>query len=153
MKWRLVDHIVSWSPYVRIRGLKAVSFEEYSLKEALGDESRLPESLLLESLFQLGNWLIMLSSDFTLMGIVTRMSSVRFEQSLRPGQRLEMEVRLERQREDGFEFSGHGRADGHVVITGSGCLAVPVPLRDFANPEALRVLFSEISQPMVEAKS
>lgn len=106
MKWRLVDKILAWSPNERIIGQKAVSFEEYSLKESFGGEACLPEMLLLESFLQLGNWLILLSSDFNEMGMVVRLAEVRFLAPLRPGQIVEMEVNLLRRREDGFELAG-----------------------------------------------
>ena len=86
MKFRLVDKITSWAPWQSITGIKAVSFEEYSLKEAFGEQPRLPEMLLLESFLQLGNWLILLSSDFQQMGMVVRISEVRFHDYLLPGQ-------------------------------------------------------------------
>ena len=147
MKFRLVDKIVSWSSYQRITGIKAVSFEEYCLKGSFGDEPRLPETLLLESFLQLGNWLILLSSDFKETGMVVRISEVQFAGFLLPGQQLRMDVTLTRQREDGFELSGEGKVDGRSVITGLGCLAVPVPAGDHADPADLRVLFSEIYEP------
>jgi 3-hydroxymyristoyl/3-hydroxydecanoyl-(acyl carrier protein) dehydratase len=144
MKFRFVDRIVAWSPWERIRGVKTVSFEEYDLKERFGDVPRLPETLLLESFLQLGNWLVLLSSDFQQMGLVIRIAEVRFHDFLRPGQRLELEVTLNRARADGFELSGEGRANGQVLISGRGCLAAPVPARDYVNPDDLRVLFEEI---------
>ena len=147
MKFRLVDKIVAWSPYQRISGIKAVSFEEYCLKESFGDEPRLPETLLLESFLQLGNWLILLSSDFKETGMVVRISEVRFHGYLLPGQQLRMEVTLARQREDGYELSGEGRVNGRTVISGLGCLAVPVPAAELVAPANLRVLFSEIYEP------
>jgi 3-hydroxyacyl-[acyl-carrier-protein] dehydratase len=147
MKFRLVDKIVSWSPYRRISGIKTVSFEEYCLKEAFGEEPRLPEMLLLESFLQLGNWLILLSSDFKQMGAAVRISEVRFHGYLLPGWQLRMEVTLARRRQDGFELTGEGRVGGRIIITGLGCLATPVPAAEYANPEDLRVLFSEIYQP------
>ena len=67
MKFRMVDRILAWQPRRSIRGLKVASFEEYQLKEPLADEPCLPETLLVESLFQLGNWLVVLTSDFTEM--------------------------------------------------------------------------------------
>src|ERR1017187_924527 len=102
MKFRFVDKIVAWSPYQRISGVKAVSFEEYCLKEAFGDEPRLPETLLLESFLQLGNWLILLSSDFRETGMVVRITEVRFEGFLLPGQQLRMDVTVVRQQDDGL---------------------------------------------------
>ena len=65
MKFRMVDRIIDFVPQKSIRGVKTVSFEEYQLKSAFGGEPSLPETLIMESLFQLGNWLIMLSSDFS----------------------------------------------------------------------------------------
>ena len=147
MKFRLVDKIVAWSPYQSISGIKAVSFEEYCLKESFGDEPRLPETLLLESFLQLGNWLILLSSDFRETGMVVRISEVRFHGFLLPGQQLQMEVTLARQREDGFELSGEGRVNGRTIISGLGCLAVPVSAAELVDPANLRVLFSEIYEP------
>jgi 3-hydroxyacyl-[acyl-carrier-protein] dehydratase len=147
MKFRLVDRITSWSPYQQITGVKAVSFEEYCLKEPFGDEARLPETLLLESFLQLGNWLILLSSDFQSLAVAVRISEVRFHDFLRPGQRLQMKATVVRQRDDGFELEGEGTVDGRPVITGLGCLAAPVAAAEYVNPEDLRVLFSEIYEP------
>jgi 3-hydroxyacyl-[acyl-carrier-protein] dehydratase len=148
MKFRLVDKITSWSPYQRIEGVKTVSFEEYCLKEAFGDAARLPETLLLESFLQLGNWLILLSSDFNHMGVVVRISEVRFHDYFLPGQRLQMNVTVVRQHDDGFELAGEGRVNGRAIITGMGCLAAPVPAADYVNPDDLRVLFSEIYESL-----
>ena len=64
MKFRMVDRILEYEPKTSIRGVKTVSFEEYNLKAAFGEPERLPESLLVEAFFQLGNWLVMLSTDF-----------------------------------------------------------------------------------------
>jgi 3-hydroxyacyl-[acyl-carrier-protein] dehydratase len=153
VKFRLVDKITSWDPWHWITGVKAVSFEEYSLKEAFGEQPRLPEMLMLESVLQLGNWLVMLSSDFQLTGIVARISEVRFEGCLLPGQRLQLEVRVIRRREDGIEFAGEGSVEGQRVISGSGCLASVARLEDYQSPKDMRVLYSEIHEPSEAAVS
>ncbi len=150
MKFRMVDRILSWEPRKSIRGLKTVSFEEYNLKAPFGDEPRLPESLLVESLFQLGNWLIMLSSDFTEMGLVVRFQEVRFDAPLRPGGRMLMELEVLSYRSDGVLFDGRAFDGDHLIGTGRGCLATPVPLTDYFDPENLKVLFSEIHRPTGE---
>ncbi len=147
MKFRLVDKILAWTPHERIVGVKSVSFEEYSAKEMMGDEPHLPETLLLESFLQLGNWLILLSSDFNEMGMVVRISEVRFHDFLRPAQQVRMQVTLSRRREDGFELTGEGQVEGRTLISGVGALAVPVPASEYVVPDDLRVLFSEIYHP------
>ena len=146
MKLRMVDRIVDWAPWRDIRGVKAVSFEEYSLKQPLGEVPRLPETLLLASLFQLAGWLIALSSDFSQMGIVAAAREVRFASPVGPGQRVEMEVTVERRRNDGLLLSGTGRVGSREVASGAGWLVIPVPLTDFHDPDDLRTLYSEIGQ-------
>jgi len=147
VKFRLVDKITSWTPWEHIHGVKAVSFEEYSLKESFGEIPRLPEMLLLESFLQLGNWLVVLSSDFQQMGMVARISEVLFHDSLLPGQSLHLRVRLTRRHDDGFELAGEGCVRGRSVISGAGCVASLLRLADYQSPEDMRVLFSEIYVP------
>jgi 3-hydroxyacyl-[acyl-carrier-protein] dehydratase len=149
MKFRFVDRITSWKPHESITGFKAVSFEEYSLKEVFGDEPRLPDMLLLESILQLGNWLILLSTDFQQMGSVIRIHEAQFHGALRPGGVVRMDVTMLRHHDDGFELTGEGRVDGQLVISGAGCLAAPLAAADYYNPEDLRVLFSEIHRPLL----
>jgi len=152
MKFRFVDKILSWQPQKRICGVKSISFEEYDLKTGLGEESHFPESLLMECLFQLGNWLIMLSSDFTQMGLLLRIQHVQFHDRFRPGQNLLMEVKVRRFRPDGVLFDGKAWVDKEEIATGEGCLALPCELADYYDPQYQRVLFSEIYQPVNSKK-
>jgi 3-hydroxymyristoyl/3-hydroxydecanoyl-(acyl carrier protein) dehydratase len=148
MKFRMVDRILHWESRRRIRGVKAVSFEEYQLKAPFGGEVQLPETLLMEALFQLGNWLIVLSSDFTRMGLLVRFEEVAFHEPLRPGQHLTMDVNVVAYRDDGMLFDGEAAAGGRRIVSGRSCLATPVDLADFHDPDDLRVLFSEIHRPL-----
>jgi 3-hydroxymyristoyl/3-hydroxydecanoyl-(acyl carrier protein) dehydratase len=143
----MVDRILAWAPRRSIRGIKAVSFEEYQLRERLADDPCLPETLLVESLLQLGNWLVILSSDFTEMALLVRFEEIRFLDRLRPGESLRMRIEARSYRSDGIVFDGRALADSGTIATGRGCLATPVPLADYHDPDALRVLFSEIYLP------
>ena len=151
MKFRMVHRIIDWQERKFIRGVKTVSFEEYNLKAGFGDEPSLPQSLLIESLFQLSNWLVMLSTDFTQMALVIRTQEINFLESPGPGQTLSMEVEATSFRSDGIIFNGIAFTDGREIANGKGCLATPVDLEDFYNPDDLRVLFSEIYRPEADA--
>ena len=72
---------------------------------------------------------------------------MRFHGYLLPGQSLQLEVRLTRRHEDGFELAGEGQSQGRSVISGAGCLASVARLADYQSPEDMRVLFSEIYEP------
>ncbi|UCF16037.1 MAG: hypothetical protein JSW59_00980 [Phycisphaerales bacterium] len=149
MKFRMVDRIVEFVPRASISGIKAVSFEEYELRSVLADHPSLPESLIMESLFQLGNWLIILTSGFSKMGLVIRTNEIRFEKPLGPGQSMLMQVQVRRYRDDGIVFDGQALVGQRVIAHGSGCLAVPTALTEYYDPEDLRVLFSEIYRPNI----
>ena len=147
MRFRMIDRIRAYEAHRSISGAKVVSFEEYSLRTALGAEASLPETLLLESLFQLGNWLIVLSSDFTQMGLVIRTGRVEFLEPVGPGQRVDSTVIVKHYRDDGICFDGEARVGDRVVVRGESCLAAPALLADYCDPDDLRVLFSEIYRP------
>ncbi|MHC4496102.1 MAG: hotdog family protein, partial [Planctomycetota bacterium] len=115
-------------------GIKSLSFEEYELKSAFADQPHLPETLVMEGLFQLGNWLIILSSDFSQMGLLVRTNEVHFLEPLRPGQSLLMEAEVRIYRSDGIVFDGRAIVEQEVIATGKGCLAVPVELKDYQRP-------------------
>jgi 3-hydroxyacyl-[acyl-carrier-protein] dehydratase len=150
MKFRMVDRILDWQSHQNITGIKTVSFEEYNLKSAFGGDFCLPESLMMEGLFQLGNWLVMLSSDFEQIGLLVRVEEVTFRERLRPGQQLRMEVNVISYRTDGISFNGKAFVGEQEIAEGKGCLATPVALADFHNPADLKVLFSEIYRPVVK---
>ncbi len=147
MKFRMVDRIVGFERCKSIRATKTVSFEEYQLKSTFGDQPCLPESLVLESLFQSGVWLIMLSSDFAKMGLLVRAQEVRFIEPVRPGQTMFLEIQARSYRSDGVLFDGQARVDRKTVAYGKGCLASVVQLAEYFAPDDLKVLFSEIYRP------
>ena len=152
MKFRMVDNIIAYDPGRSICGTKVVSFEEYQLKSAFAGQPALPESLIMEALFQLGNWLIMLTSDFSRMGLVVRFQRVEFLHSLTPVHSMLMEVRVRRYREDGILFEGEARTGQQTVVRGQRCMAIPVDLATYCDPADLRVLFSEIYRPLKDAR-
>lgn len=147
MKFRLVDRILDWTPARQIHGVKTASFEELALREPFGQDPSLPETLLLESLFQLGNWLVVLSTAFEQMALIVRAGRVCFDRPLAPGEALSMTVDVRIWRPDGILFDGAAHVGPHRIAHGEGCLAVPVPLARYCDPAALRTLLGEIYRP------
>jgi 3-hydroxyacyl-[acyl-carrier-protein] dehydratase len=144
MKFRMVDRILDWEPCRSIRGVKTVSFEEYQLREPLGYSPYLPESLILESLFQLANWLVILSTDYKQASLGSQLEEARFLAPLRPGSHLRMDVSVPGWRDDSAIVEGVVSDHGQVVATVRRCILGFVPLADFYDPDDLRVLYSEI---------
>ena len=147
MRFRMVDRILAWERCRVIRGIKTVSFEEYQLRDRLGADPCLPESLVTEALLQLSNWLVVLSSDYTRMGLVVQWGRVLFPERLRPGQHLHLEVQVRSWRDHGALWDGVASDGERTIAVARRCLALPVALADYCDPEDLRVLFSEIHRP------
>jgi len=147
MKVRMVDSILAWEPRSAIRGVKAVSFEEYSLKSSFGADASLPETLVLEALYQLAGWLVMLSSDFAEMGLVARSARVSFDGHLRPGRMMLMDARVRRYRPGEVAFDAEARSEGRRIAAAERFISVRVPCADYYDPEDLRVLSGELIRP------
>jgi 3-hydroxymyristoyl/3-hydroxydecanoyl-(acyl carrier protein) dehydratase len=150
MKFRMVDRILAWEPRRLIRGVKALSFEEYALRERLGRSPSLPESLILESLFQLANWLVILSTDYEHMCIGAQFDEARFFAPLLPGQRLQMEVAACGWRDDSVIVEGAVSDGRQSIAVVRRCLAALLPLAEYYDPGDLQVLYSEIYRPEEE---
>jgi len=144
MKFRLVDSILTYEPKKSICGIKAVSFEEYQLKQAFSAAPALPESLLLESLFQLGNWLIMISSNFTETALVVQTRRVEFYSQLRPGEHVILDIHVQSYAADSIQFDGQASSASRHVASCTCCQVRPVAIEQYYNPSDMRVLFSEI---------
>ena len=144
MKHRMVDRIVAWEPWRNIRGMKAVSFEEYCIRSPLGESEQLPATLVLESLLQLGEWLIIVSSDFTQIGLPQQALSVEFHDALRPGERITIEVTIGERCETDVVLSGVGHVDARSIVNVEGCRLILHPLEQFHSPADLQVLCSQI---------
>ena len=147
MKFRLVDSILKYRVKQSICGIKAVSFEEYQLKQAFSEAPALPESLLMESLFQLSSWLIMLSSNFTETGHVVQFSGAEFHNPLKPGEHLRLNIHVRDYQTDSIEFDGQADSGDRSIASCTGCTARLVAIDEYYNPSDMRVLFSEIYRP------
>jgi 3-hydroxyacyl-[acyl-carrier-protein] dehydratase len=147
MKFRMVDRILAWEPRRTISGVKTVSFEEYSLKSQLGGGEGLPETLVLEALYQLAGWLVMLSSDFAETGLAARTGRVSFDEPLRPGRIMLLDVRVRRYREGEVVFDAEARSEGRRIATAERFISTRVPSTDYFDPADLRVLSEELIRP------
>jgi len=92
MKWRFVDRIILFVPWLELRTEKAVSLEEYYLRERIGQPGEFPESLMLESCVQSAQWLIAASSSFTQSGIIESIPEFAIKRTLYPGEKSDIVV-------------------------------------------------------------
>jgi len=144
MRLRMVDRILWWDAKEGIRGLKAASFEEYSLKEAFGGEARLPELLLLQSAFELAAWFVMLTSRFAEGGVAEGIERVSFPAGVGPGERVLLDLELTAETEQGILLDASGKVGDRDVLVAKGLHVRRMALSSLGDPEDYRTLFSEI---------
>ncbi len=144
MRWRLVDRVVEFTPWERIAGTKAVSFEEYSLLRAFGRKGDLPESLLLGACAELARWLATASSGFTHSALLRSVSDFRVDSCAGMGSVLALSADVRRRDggtvEAGCEVTDGGRPVARGRLT-MGLVAQP----GLAEAEAARARWRELS--------
>ncbi|PKK91869.1 MAG: hypothetical protein CVV64_00120 [Candidatus Wallbacteria bacterium HGW-Wallbacteria-1] len=134
MKFRLVDKITSCVAESHITGVKALSLEEYFLMRPLGVRNEFPPTLMAESLFQLGNYLIY-STWNDKLGNLVMFNSIEIIEPLVAGKIMEMRVDLISRIDDTVKLNGTGWIDGRTAIRGMGCVATLLDIEQLVNPE------------------
>ncbi len=152
MKFEFVDRIYNFEKYKSITGSKLISLEEYFLQRPLGFKKDFPSLLMIESLFQLGNWLIFISSEFTKIGFITMFFKMEILRCPSAGDKLLMNVNIESINQDKLIMSGTASIDNEIIFKGTRCFAHLVNLEDYYKPEDLQVRFSEIYRPWKEVR-
>jgi 3-hydroxymyristoyl/3-hydroxydecanoyl-(acyl carrier protein) dehydratase len=147
MKLRCVDRILAWEPWRTIRGVKAVSFEEYCLPVGLGLPEQLPAALALESVFELARWLVVLSSDFEQIALPVELERCTFNRPLRPGERMRIELSAEPRSAGEIAYSAQASTRAAEILHVDTARATLLPLPDYLDPADLRVLYGEIHRP------
>ena len=119
MRYILLDRITELVPAEVARGIKCVSLAEDVFVDHFPGHPILPGALLLESFAQLGGVLLEATmrqrGRHDLHAILTMADRAKFRQFARPGDRLELEARVERVSEDGGQALGWARNDGKLV--------------------------------------
>ena len=100
-----------------IKTIFKVSGEEFFFKGHFPGRPIMPGVLLQEAIFQSGSLLMSyLKEGQEGLGVVSRVSDVKFKNFVVPGNLLEMEVSLDDEIANAFFMSGKMRVDGKVVM-------------------------------------
>jgi 3-hydroxymyristoyl/3-hydroxydecanoyl-(acyl carrier protein) dehydratase len=119
VRYILLDRITELSPPELARGLKCVSLSDDIFADHFPGVPVLPGALILEALAQLAG--VLLEATMRQRGredlhaLLTMADRVKFRRVVRPGDRLELEARVERVTEDGGQAQGWARVEGEVV--------------------------------------
>ncbi len=148
MKFRFVDRITAVEAGRHITGVKAVSLEEYFLQRGLGFRKHFPATLMLETLLQLGNYLIY-ETFHTKLALLTLFRRVTIGRLLTPGEVMTARVDLISVIGDNVKLSGTGYVGPEVVIRGEGCVGALIDLERLADPGKFQRMYRELCRGSV----
>lgn len=108
MRFILFDKIVSFEKAVGGVGIKNVTIgEEFFIKHY--DRSPImPEPLLIETVAQVGGWIIAVSCDYKYSAVLAKVSKARFHKTVRPGDQLSIEIKI-------IDFGDYGASVNGVI--------------------------------------
>ncbi len=103
MRYFLLDKITSFEPGKSAGGVKCISLTDEVLHDHFPDHPMLPGALLIESMAQLGGFLVELSfhkgEDAIRRAVLAQVKDAKFHRGCKPGDRVELEAVLESQLE------------------------------------------------------
>jgi 3-hydroxymyristoyl/3-hydroxydecanoyl-(acyl carrier protein) dehydratase len=139
VRYILLDRITELQPPEVARGIKCVSLSDDVFDDHFPGFPIMPGALVLESLAQLAGVLLEASmrerGRQDLHALLTMADRAKFRHAVRPGDRLELEARVERVTEDGGQAQAWARVDGKI-----------------AAEALLSFAFAHVTNPVVLAK-
>ncbi|MFC1479583.1 hypothetical protein ACFL6F_03205 [Planctomycetota bacterium] len=143
MRWQFVDRIDRFEPWENISGRKGISLEEYSLLEPFKRKGIFPENLILESCVHLARWLVMKSSDFCQLSVVSSFNAVQFHEEAVMGDVLSILLTAKNRSDTAIEFDSSVKADKRQIC--SGMLEVSViPMEGTCRFIDMKLLWQEL---------
>ncbi|NPA94517.1 MAG: 3-hydroxyacyl-ACP dehydratase FabZ [Thermodesulfobacteria bacterium] len=115
----LVDRIVEFEPDEYIRGYKNVTINEPFFQGHFPGEPIMPGVLILEAMAQLGILFAKKTAPEELedkLFVFAGMDGVRFRRPVRPGDRLDMELRLVKKKRLVWKMEGTASVDGKTAV-------------------------------------
>jgi 3-hydroxymyristoyl/3-hydroxydecanoyl-(acyl carrier protein) dehydratase len=100
-----------------------------------------PACLVAEAVGQLAAWVAMAHVGFRFRPVAGLAGETRFLGAVKPGQRLDLEVEIERCDEEAVAYGGCARVAGIKVLELGHCLGPMLPLEEFDAPAAVQRRF------------
>jgi 3-hydroxyacyl-[acyl-carrier-protein] dehydratase len=122
LRFELIDSVLEQSDD-RLVAVKNVTAAEEYLGDHFPGFAVLPGVMMLETLVQAGRRLVAQRGLSRANLILADVRNIRYGNMVRPGQRLRVEVTLQRSEGDRFDFKGTGHVDDSVAVQGRFILA------------------------------
>jgi 3-hydroxymyristoyl/3-hydroxydecanoyl-(acyl carrier protein) dehydratase len=119
MRYFLLDKITVFESGKRACGIKCVTLTDDIMQDHFPDHPVLPGALLLESMSQLGGFLVELSfhtgPGAPRRAVLAQIKEAKFHQVCKPGDRIELEALMESQLEGAARVTATASVEGQKV--------------------------------------
>lgn len=146
MRFLFVDRIEHIEKNKFARGTKVVSFEEGFLASPYATKGFFPPLLLLEAAAQLTSWLIMYSTDFTLIPMLAKIEKVLLYSNIRCGISLTINVNIHSLNTEGAVINASIISGNELVARGINCLCFFTDLEKYFSKSEMRAQFLDLSR-------
>lgn len=144
MRCLMVDRITFWQDD-RITGIKNVTMSENFLQDHFPDFPVMPGVLQLESVSQLGSWLVYAVSGGTNLGRLAGVQAVKFKGFVLPGDRMELELEVTRREGELFVCNARVQVGDRLTTEFRRLQLTAVPLDGREDPDTARKHFDFIT--------
>ena len=144
MRFLLVDRILSLERGKGAVGIKNVTMSEEFLAHHFPDRPIMPETLIVEALVQLADWIVREQTDFRCLGLATGFNRLKFRRVIRPGDQLRLEVEMVSLTQETAEARGKAFRGDTLAASGRFTLRVE-PIERYLPAAEARRLFALIA--------
>ena len=140
MRFILIDRIIELHPDQSAIGVKNVTMSEDFLAHHFPHRPIMPGVLIVESMVQLADWLILASSEFKLIGLATAFDRIKFRNVVRPGDQMKVKVRLASRQGTLASFKGEAYLGEKLAASANFTMTVE-SIDSYIAPEEAQRLF------------
>ena len=119
MRFYLFDGVTAFASGVHARGVKNVGRHEEFLVKHYDRDPQMPAPLIIESLAQLGGWMITTSSDYAHLAIMVMIKGVQVSGTAGPGDQVQLDVELINLNEYGAAIQACALIDQQEIVRAS----------------------------------
>ena len=117
MRFLFIDRILEYRKGESAVGSKDVTMSEDFLEEHFPRFPVMPGVLQVEAISQLASWLIFVSNDFKVKGVLSELGTIKFKDFVKPGDQMVVEVSFKSLDSEGATFKAQVKVNDKVKTT------------------------------------
>jgi 3-hydroxyacyl-[acyl-carrier-protein] dehydratase len=117
MRFYLFDRVIGFDSGREATAIKNVASQEEFLIDHYERLPVMPSPLIVESIAQLGGWIVTVSTDYRYLAVMVMAKNIEISGDAVPGDQIVVHVRLEELNDYGARISSVAMVDGRPVVS------------------------------------